>query len=132
MIALTRLAAIIQAVFGFMLVFPIAAFAQSTGTSGTTGGTSIGAGNAGCTAVTGATALQNGNGQLAGIVVFLTGTPFKVAAAIYFVVAIIMLFLDNGHLPQMVKHLLTVFLGIAAVGLIVGFLFGSNANIAQC
>jgi hypothetical protein len=108
-------------------MLPRLALAQATG-----GGTSIGAGSAGCTAIINSTAIQAGNGQLAGIVVFLSGTPFKVAAAAYFVIGIIMLFLDNGHLPHIIKTLMIVFLGVAAAGLVVAFLFGTTSAIAQC
>jgi hypothetical protein len=126
-----RLAAIAQTALGFVLALPGIAFAQAT--TGTSGGTSIsGTGSAGCSAIMNSTAIQTGSGQLAGIVVFISGTPFKVAAALYFVVGIIALFLDNGHLPQIVKTLMIVFIGVAVVGLVVGFLFGSTSTIAQC
>jgi hypothetical protein len=94
-------------------------------------GTSLGGGS-GCTAIIQSTAIQLGNGWLTGLVVFLTGTPFKVAAALSFIVAALMLFLDSGHLGQHVKQLIAVVLGVALTGLVVGFLFGPQVAIAQC
>ena len=108
------------------LLLPHDVLAQAT-----TGGTSLGGGS-GCTAITNSAALQTGNGWLTGIVVFLTGTPFKVAAVVSFVGAALMLFLDSAHFGQHVKHVIAVVLGIVLTGLVVGFVFGPQVAIASC
>ena len=119
----------VGALCALALLVPHEVLAQAAGTGGT--GTTLGGGS-GCTAIIQSTAIQLGNGWLTGLVVFLTGTPFKVAAALSFIVAALMLFLDSGHLGQHVKQLIAVVLGVVLTGLVVGFLFGPQVAIAQC
>ncbi len=124
----TRALSVMQA---FALAFlPTLVLAQAT-TGGSSGGTSIGGGSAACSSITGSTALQNGSGALAGILVFLTNTPFKVACGIFIVAGIILILLDSGQLPQFAKLFITAIIAVAFIGIGISFIFTSPA-VASC
>jgi hypothetical protein len=109
-----------------LTLLPALVLAQST-----SGATSIGGGNSQCTSITNSTALQNGSGALAGILVFLTGTPFKVACGIFIVGGIILILLDSGQLPQFAKLFITAIIAVAFIGIGISFIFTTPA-VAQC
>ena len=115
---------------GTLLALPTTALAQTTGTSGATG--ISGTGSAACNAIVNSAAVSNANGWLTGLVVVVSGTPFKVAAVLGCIIAAIMLFLDSGHFGSHVKQLIMLIIGIMLVGLFVGFVFGNQLNIASC
>ncbi|MFZ1125578.1 MAG: hypothetical protein WAN59_10620 [Candidatus Baltobacteraceae bacterium] len=124
---ITRASGAIQAIS--LALLPALALAQSTTTTG--GAPSVGGGNSQCTAITNSTALQNGSGALGGILVFLTGTPFKVACGIFVVAGIILILLDSGQLPQFAKLFITAIIAVAFIGIGISFIFTAPA-VATC
>ena len=116
-----------------LALLPTFALAQATG-GGVNPNISNGAngGTAACNAIVNSASAGQANGTLAGVAVFLSGTPFRIAAFIGIVMAAVVLLLDQGHLPQVAQRVLQVVIIIVIVGVVVGFIFNPANNLAQC
>lgn len=121
---------------GTLLTLPTAVFAQTVPAApaaGTAGAAGIsGTGSTACNALVNSQAVANANGMLTGLIVILSGTPFKVAAVLGSLICAVGLFLDSGHFGQHIKQFLMVIIIIMLVGLFVGWAFGGSLNIASC
>jgi len=85
-----------------------------------------------CTQIINSASVGQANGVLAALAVFLSGTPFRIGAFIGIVVAAITLLLDSGHLSHIVQRVLVSLMIIVILGVLTGFIFGTNSALAQC